>query len=109
MSTFSLPYVVLVDGANCISQNLSSATWQIYTPIDKFVSVHGICLGHTANNIMEYSALIELLCESIVLGIHLVVVKLDFELTVLQLSNVYSNRSPSILRVFLRVHFLEKT
>jgi hypothetical protein len=60
-------------------------------------------------NITEYSAaVIELLTESISLGIHHLVVQLDSQLVVLQLSNIYSIISPTLLRVYLRVRLLER-
>jgi hypothetical protein len=42
------------------------------------------------------------------LGIHRLVVRLDSQLVVLQLSNVYSIRSPTLLRVYLRIRLLER-
>jgi hypothetical protein len=36
------------------------------------------------------------------------VVRLDSQLVVLQLSNVYSIRSPTLLRVYLRIRLLER-
>jgi hypothetical protein len=54
------------------------------------------------------ASVIELLVDSISLGIHHLVVRLDSQLVVLQLSNVYSIRSPTLLRVYLRIHLLER-
>jgi ribonuclease HI len=59
-------------------------------------------------NIAEYSAVIELLVDAISLGIRCLVVRLDSQLVVLQLSNVYSIRSPTLLRVYLWIRFLER-
>jgi ribonuclease HI len=65
-------------------------------------------LGHATNNIAEYSAVIELLVDAISLGIRHLVVRLDSKLIVLQLSNVYTIRSPTLLRVYLQIRLLER-
>ena len=52
--------------------------------------------------------MIELLVDAISLGIRRLVVRLDSQLVVLQLSNVYSIRSPTLLRVYLRIRLLER-
>jgi hypothetical protein len=51
---------------------------------------------------------VELLVDAIALGIHHLVVQLDLQLVVLQLSNVYSIRSPTLLRIYLRIRLLER-
>jgi Reverse transcriptase-like len=48
------------------------------------------------------------LVDAISLGIRRLVVRLDSQLVVLQLSNVYSIRSPTLLRVYLRIRLLER-
>ena len=108
MSELSLPYVGFADGASRSTQNLASAAWAIYTPTNELISLRGVCLGRATNNIAEYSAVIELLVDAISLGIHRLVVRLDSQLVVLQLSNVYSIRSPTLLRVYLRIRLLER-
>jgi hypothetical protein len=90
MSAFSLPYIGFVDGASRSTQNLVSVAWEIYTPTDELISLHGIFLGCATNNIAEYSVVIELLTDAISLGIHHLIVRIDSQLVVLQLSNVYS-------------------
>jgi ribonuclease HI len=108
MSGFSLPYVGFADGASRSTQNLASAAWAIYAPTNELISLRGVCLGRATNNIAEYSAVIELLVDAISLGIRRLVVRLDSQLVVLQLSNVYSIRSPTLLRVYLRIRLLER-
>ena len=49
----SLPYIDFVDGASRSTQNLASAAWEIYAPTDELISLHGVCLGHATNNIVE--------------------------------------------------------
>ena len=90
MSEHSLPYIGFADGASRSTRNLASAAWAIYAPTNELISLRGICLGRATNNIAEYSVVIELLVDAISLGIRHLVVRLDSQLVVLQLSNVYS-------------------
>jgi hypothetical protein len=90
MSEYSLPYIGFADGASHSTQNLASAAWDIYAPTNELISLRGVCLGRATNNITEYSAVIELLVDAISFGIRRLVVRLDSQLVVLQLSNVYS-------------------
>jgi ribonuclease HI len=107
MSEFSLPYIGFIDGASRSTRNLASAAWAIYAPTNELISLRGICLGRATNNIAEYSAVVELLVDAISLKIRHLVVRLDSQLVVLQLSNVYSIRSPTLLRIYLRIRLLE--
>jgi ribonuclease HI len=90
MLTFSLPYIVFVDGSSCNTQNLAFDAWEIYAPTNKLISLHGIFLGHAINNIVEYNAVNELLTYAISFGIGHLIVCLDSQLVVMQLSKVYS-------------------
>jgi ribonuclease HI len=101
MSESSLPYIGFTNGASCSTQNLASAAWAIYAPTNELVSLRGVCLGHATNNIAEYNDVIELLVDVISLRIHHLVVRLDSQLVVLQLSNIYSIQSPTLLWVYL--------
>jgi ribonuclease HI len=108
MSEYSLPYTGFADGASCSTRNLASAAWAIYAPKNELISLRGVCLGRATNNIAEYSAVIELLVDAISLGIRHLVIRLDSQLVVLQLSNVYSIRSPTLLGVYLWIRLLER-
>ena len=108
MSESSLPYIGFADGASHSTQNLASASWEIYALTNELVSLRGVCLGRATNNIAEYSIVIELLVDAISLGIRHLVVRLESHLVVLQLSNIYSIQSPTLLRVYLRIHLLER-
>ena len=101
------PFVGFTDGASRSTRNLSSAAWVIYDPAAELVNLQGVCLGPTTNNVVDYSAILELLNEAINLGIHALLVYLDSQLVVLQLKNHYSVRNPSILRLYLRIRLLE--
>ena len=65
MSTSLQMYIGFANGACHSTQNISSTAWVIYSPTDELISMHGVSLGQTRNNIAEYSTLIELLSESI--------------------------------------------
>jgi ribonuclease HI len=108
MSVFSLPYIGFVDGASRSTKNIMSATWEIYAPTDELISLHGIFLGRATNNIAEYSSVIKLLTDVISLSIHHLIVRLDSQRVVLQLSNIHSIRSPTLLRVYLIICLLER-
>ena len=101
-------YIGFADGACRSTRNISSAAWVIYSPSDELVSMHGVSLGQTTNNISKYSAVIELLSESFSFGIRRLIVRLDSELVVLQLNRVYAIRNPVLLRLFLKVRLLER-
>jgi ribonuclease HI len=90
MSVSSLPYIVFADGASRNTQNLASAAWAIYAPMDELISLHNVFLGCATNNIVEYNAIIELLTNAISFGIRHIIVRLDSQLVVLHLSNIYS-------------------
>jgi ribonuclease HI len=108
MSESSLSYIGFADGASRSTQNLAFPAWAIYAPTNELVSLRGVCLGRATNNIAEYSTVIELLVDAILLGIRHLVVRLDSQLAVLQLSNVYTIRSPTLLQVYLRIRLLER-
>ena len=108
MSTPLQTYIGFADGTCRSTPNISSVAWVIYSPSDELVSMHGVSLGQTTNNIVEYSAVIELLSESISFGIYILIVMLDSELVVLQLNRVYAIRNPVLLILFLRVRLLER-
>ena len=70
----SLPYLGFVDGTIRSTQNLASVAWEIYSPTNKLISLHGVCLGRATNNIAEYSTVIELLTDAISLGVRCMVI-----------------------------------
>jgi ribonuclease HI len=108
ISESSLPYIGFTDGGSRSTQNLASAAWAIYTPTNELFSSRCVCLGYATNNIVEYSVVIELVIDAISLRIRHLVVRLDSQLVVLQLSNVYTIRSPTLLQVYLRIRLLER-
>jgi hypothetical protein len=59
-----------VDGSSCSTQNLLYVSWEIYAPTDELIRLHGVFLVHATNNIMKYSAVIELLTDTILFDIH---------------------------------------
>jgi ribonuclease HI len=77
MSLPSPPYIGFVDGASRSTQDLTSVAWEIYAPTNELNSVHDVYLSRATKNIIEYSAVIELLIDTISLGIHHIVVRID--------------------------------
>jgi ribonuclease HI len=77
MSMKSSVYLGFTDGASHHTWNLDSAAWVVYSPEGLLVSSGGVCLGPSMNNVVEYSIVIELLCDAISHGIHSLEVHLD--------------------------------
>ena len=86
----SEPFVGYADGAIHSTQNLSSTAWAIFAPSGKLVILQGIFIGRSTNNIAKYITLIEILSDSISLGIRYIIIRLDSQLVIIQLTNVYT-------------------
>ena len=100
MSMESSTYIGFMDGASCHTQHSAPATWVIYTPMGQVLSLGGVCLRPYSNNVAEYSAVIELLQDSILHGVLSLEVCLDAELVVSQLNGLYHVRDPTLLRFY---------
>ena len=70
--------------------------------------MHGVSLGKKMNNIVEYSAVIELLSDAISFGIRCLIIRLDSQIIVLHFKRVYAIRNLVLLRLFLKVCLLEQ-
>ena len=101
-------FIAYVDRASHSTQNLSSAAWAISGPSSELVSFREIYIGRSMNKIVEYSMLMELLFNAITHGIRWLVVRLDSQLVILQLSGIYSVWNSAIYCMFLRVKILER-
>ena len=77
MSTSSEPYVSYDNNASHSNWNLSSVAWVIFAPNGELVSLRGICISRSTNNIVEYSAVVKFLSDVISHGIDRLVNKLD--------------------------------
>ena len=62
-------YIGFADGASRHSQHSASTAWVIYTPMGQVLSLGGVCLWPSSNNVAEYSTIIELLQDVILHGI----------------------------------------
>jgi hypothetical protein len=82
MSMVSSVYLGFVEEAIHHTQNLASATWVVYAPEGLLVSLGGICLGPSTNNVVEYTIVIELFLDAISHGILSLEVHLDSHLVV---------------------------
>ena len=71
------PYAGFAEGASRSTRNISSVVCVIYDSNGELVDLQDICIGITTNNVVEYSAVIELLTEAISLDIHELIVNLD--------------------------------
>ena len=80
----------------------------IFTPQGQLLSFGGICLGGGTNNVVEYSVVIEFLCDALSHGISYLRVYLDAQFVVSRLNGVYRVYDPTLHRWFLRVRLLEK-
>ena len=72
------------------------------------LSLRGVCLWPSSNNVVEYSVIIELLCDAISHGLLSLEVRLDSQLVVSQLNGSYRIRDPILLRRLLHVRLLER-
>lgn len=77
MLAFLETYVGYANGASRSNQKISSTTWAIFSPNGELVSLRGICIGHSTNNIVEYSVVVEIFYDAISHGIHRLVIRLD--------------------------------
>ena len=108
MSSLPLTYVGYADGASCQTQHITSATWVIYTPKAELFCSRGVFLGTATNNIAEYVSIISLLTKASSRDISNPMVRLDSYLVVMQLTNRYHIRNPTLLLHYLRVRLLER-
>jgi len=88
-------YLGFAYGSSHHTQNLASAAWVVYSPEGLLVSSGGVCPRPSTNNVVEYSAIIEILCDSISHGILSLEVHLDSQLVVCHLNGSYRVRNPT--------------
>lgn len=77
MLTSLEPYIGYVDGVSRSTWNVSSVSWTIYAPNCELVSLQGICIELSKNNITTYSMVIEPLSNVISHGICHIIIRLD--------------------------------
>ena len=109
MSSTPQFHIGYANGANRCSRNVASAAWVIFNPSNEFLDVRGIFLSRATNNLVEYEAVITLMTNASTLGIRSLVVRLDSELIVSQLTLCYSIFHPTLYQKYLRVRFLERS
>jgi len=90
MASFPLPYYGYAYGDSHTSTNIVSVFWVILSPTNEIVNYGGIYLGPAKNNVVEYSAVIELMTKASALGICHLIVCLDSEFSVSHLNVTYS-------------------
>ena len=109
MSSIPPFYLGYANGANRSSRHAASVAWVIFNPSNEFVDAAGIFLGHATNNLAEYKAVIALMTNASALGVCSLVIRLDSELVISQLTSRYTVRHPVLYRKYLRVRFLERS
>ena len=97
------------DGACCHTLNISSAALVLYFPAEDLVSSGVVCIGPATNNIAEYQAVIGILTEAASQDVCNLVVLMDSQLVVCHLNHIYTVRNLMLLRLFRRVHLLERS
>ena len=107
MSSLPLAYVGYTDGSSRHAWHIASVAWVNYTPDLELFCSEGVFLGTATNNIVEYMSIISLLTEASSRDISNLVVRLDPQLVVMQLTNRYHIRNSTLLRHYLRVRLLE--
>ena len=85
-SSDSKVFVGYANGSSWHTWRLAFLAWVIFTPQGQLLSFGGIFLGDATNNVVEYSAVIELLRDALSLGISHLRVYLDTQLVVSQLN-----------------------
>ena len=70
-------YLGFIDCASHHTQNLDLDALVIYAPEGHVVSLGGVCLRPSSNNVVEYSVVIELVCDAISNGVQSLEVRLD--------------------------------
>ena len=107
MSSISQFYIGYVDYTKRSSRHAAAAAWVIFNPSNEFVDAEGIFLGRATNNLAEYEAIIALMTTASALGVRSLVIRLDSELVISQLTSRYTVHHPILYRKYLRVGFLE--
>ena len=87
MSSIPQFYLEYAEGANRSSRHAASAAWVIFNPSNEFIDAGGIFLGHATNNLSEYEAVIALMTNTSALGVRSLVIQLDSELVISQLTS----------------------
>ena len=82
MSMESSTFIGFADGVSRHTQHSASAAWVIYTPMGQVLSLGGVCLRPSSNNVVEYSVIIEILRDAILHGVLSLEVRLDLESSV---------------------------
>ena len=85
------------NGLSFHTHNLASASCVIYALEGHVVSLGGVCLRPSSNNVVGYIFVIELLRDAISNGVQFLEFRLQSQLAVSQLNGFYHIRYPSIL------------
>jgi ribonuclease HI len=90
-------YLGFANGASLHMCNMASTAWVIYSPKGQLMSLGGIRLEPSTNNVVEYNIIIDLLFHAISHGVQYLEVLLDSQLVMCQLNGSYRVRDPTLL------------
>lgn len=107
MSISPLIYVGYADGASYSSRNIASTTWVLFLLIGELVSLWHIFLGPMTKKVAKYNVVIELLVDSIALGVFELMVNKDSQLMVSQLNHIYHAIHLLLFHQYIKVCILE--
>ena len=93
----SSTFIGFANGVSRHTQHSGSAAWVIYNPMGQVLSLGGVCLRPSSNNVAEYSVVIKILQDVISHGVLYLEVCLDSQLIVSQLNRLYHVRDPTLL------------
>ena len=93
-------FIGFADGSHRYTLSLASTTWLLYSLASEMVSLGGILLGPSTNNLAEYEALIRFLMEALANDVRKIEVYLDSELVAQHLNRVYTIQNPMLLCTF---------
>ena len=104
-----MDFYSFADGACYHTLNLASVAWVLYSPAEDLVNSEAVCIGPATNNIAEYEVVIGILTEASSHDVCDLVVLMDSQLVVCHLNHVYTIKNLVLLRLFHRVHLLERS
>ena len=107
MSSTPQFHIGYANGASRCSRNAASTASVIFNPSNEFLDSGAIFLGRATNNLVEYEVVIALMTNASALGVRSLVIRLDSELVISQLTSHYTVRHPVLYWKYLRVRFLE--
>lgn len=89
-------YTLFCDGGSRGNPGPAATGYALYDPEKKIIAQDGVYLGHTTNNVAEYTAVIQGLGKAKDLGVGRIQVFLDSKLAVEQIAGRWKVRQPHL-------------